>query len=236
MTSFILKIIAVISMFCDHLGDALFGHLTIFNILGRVAFPIFAFQISQGFLYTKNLKKYALRLTIFAIISQIPFSLFVNKFLSSTSGLNIFFTLLLGLGCMMVYDYFSKLQSKELNIRFLGIEFKKYIGFMVVFFIAILGEILQVDYGFWGIAVIFSFYFFRENKIAMIISFVILCLIKYGLWILMYPFHIFYILLCIATIFPIIFIWLYNGKQGPKVKYLLYIFYPLHLLLLYLFI
>lgn len=237
MTSFILKIIAVISMLFDHLGDALFGHLTFFNVIGRVAFPIFAFQISQGYLHTKNLKKYFLRLAIFAIVSQIPFYLFSHKFLSSsTPGLNIFFTLLLGLICMMVYDYFSKLSNKELNTKFLGIEVKKYISFIMVFFIAILGNVFHADYGFWGVIVIFSFYLFKENKTAMIFAFILLCFIKYGSWMLLYPFHIFYVFLCIATIFPIIFISLYKGKQGPKIKYLLYLFYPLHLLFLYLFI
>lgn len=235
MTSFVLKIIAFISMFCDHFGDAFVGHLSFFNLIGRIAFPIFAFQISQAYIHTKNLKKYMLRLIIFAIISQIPFYLFVDKFiLASTPGLNIFFTLLLGLVCIMTYDYFSKRKNTELNFKFLGLELKKYVGLILVFFIAILGEILNVDYGLWGVLVIFTFYLFRENKLAMIISYITLCFIKYGTWIILYHFNIAYLSLCVATIFPIIFISLYSGKQGPKVKYLLYIFYPLHLLLLYL--
>ena len=58
MTSFTLKIIALITMFIDHLGYAIFNKFSFFNYIGRVAFPIFAFQISEGFHYTKNVKKY----------------------------------------------------------------------------------------------------------------------------------------------------------------------------------
>ena len=94
MTSFALKIIAIVSMFCDHFGDAFVGHFSFLNSIGRIAFPIFAFQISEGFIHTKNLKKYFLRLGIFALIAQIPFSLFSYKFLNATLlSLNVFFTL-----------------------------------------------------------------------------------------------------------------------------------------------
>ena len=71
MTSFVLKIIALITMFCDHFGDAFIGHTSALNVIGRIAFPIFAFQISEGYIHTKNIKKYIARLLIFAIISQI---------------------------------------------------------------------------------------------------------------------------------------------------------------------
>ena len=98
MTSFALKIIAIVSMFCDHFGDAFVGHFSFLNLIGRIAFPIFAFQISEGYTHTKDLKKYFLRLGIFAAISQIPFSLFSYKYLgASPLSLNVFFTLFIGL-------------------------------------------------------------------------------------------------------------------------------------------
>ena len=78
MSSFVLKMIAIISMFIDHIGYVIFGKFSYFNYIGRLAFPIFAFQISEGYIHTKNLKKYFLRLFLFAIISQIPFMLFHN--------------------------------------------------------------------------------------------------------------------------------------------------------------
>ena len=56
-------------MFCDHSGDAFIGHFSFLNLIGRIAFPIFAFQVVQGYIHTHNVKKYALRLFIFAFIS-----------------------------------------------------------------------------------------------------------------------------------------------------------------------
>ena len=235
MTSFILKIIAIITMFCDHFGYAFFHHLSFLNYIGRIAFPIFAFQISQGFTYTKNLKNYCIRLLSFALISQIPFSLYIHKFLTnSSSSLNIFFTLFLGLLAIIVYNYFEKQDSKELNYKILGISYKYILGIMFVLFIAYIGELIHVDYGFLGVIVIFSFYLFRNSKLATTISYILICACKYGFSILMYGFHIEYIYLMLATMLPIIFILLYNGKQGYKIKYLLYLFYQLHLLALYL--
>lgn len=236
MTSFILKIIAMITMFCDHFGYGFIGHFSLFNYIGRIAFPIFAFQISEGFVHTKNLKKYFLRLFLFALISQIPFQLFLQKFIpNSTTLLNIFFTLLLGLLTIMIYDYFSKVTNEELNYKLFGIPFKNLIGILFVFFISYIGELLHVDYGFWGIIVIFSFYLFKDNKLTMIISYITLCVIRYGINMLLYGFHMQYVFLALCTILPIIFISLYTGKQGRKIKYGLYLFYPIHLLLLYFF-
>ena len=237
MSSFVLKIIAVITMFCDHSGYAIMGGFSGFNIIGRIAFPIFAFQISEGYKHTKNLKKYFERLLIFAIISQIPFHLFVTKFISSESnGLNIFFTLTLGLLCMILYDYFSNIENKELNLKLFNIELKKILGIFSVLLVAYIGSLLDVDYGFWGIIVIFSFHLFKNNKLAMIISFICLCVMRYGYYMIIAGVNLRYILSCIFVILPIVFIANYNNKQGHKIKYLLYLFYPLHLLLLYLFV
>ncbi len=232
MTSFVLKIIAMFSMFCDHFSDASIGYISILNYIGRIAFPIFAFQISEGYLHTKNLKKYIIRLMIFALISEIPFYLFVDKYLSNP-GLNVMCTLLLGLVCIVIYDSFSKWKNEKLSFKFLGLELKQYIALFLVICIAFLGDLVSVDYGFWGIIVIFTFYFFRDNKLKMLFSFIILCFIKYGITIYTHGFYLQYVFLGLSTMLSSVFIGLYNGKQGLKVKYLLYLFYPVHLLALY---
>lgn len=100
-------------------------------------------------------------------------------------------------------------------------------------FIGVIASLLKCDYGFWGIAVIFLFYIFKNNKPAMVISFITACIIKYGTYIILYKYHYLYPLLCLFTMSSIIFIYNYNGKQGKKIKYLLYFFYPVHLLILY---
>ena len=78
MSAFVLKMIAMITMFIDHLGYVVHnGSISWFNYIGRFAFPIFAFQISEGYIHTKDLKKYFFRLFLLAIISEIPYD--VNK-------------------------------------------------------------------------------------------------------------------------------------------------------------
>ena len=231
MTSFSLKIVALITMFLDHISYPLFGGYSYLNLAGRIAFPIFAFQISEGVIHTKNIKKYMFRLGIFAIISQIPYQLFHFKFINHNDiSLNVFFTLFLGLISICIYDYIKNVFS---NIKNNKLHLDKIIGIILAFLVAYIAELLHTDYGFWGVIIVFMFYFFKENKLAMIISFITLCIIKYGYRLIVYGFNIPTLLLGIFTASSIIFISLYKGKQGKKIKYLLYFFYPIHLLLLY---
>ena len=99
--------------------------------------------------------------------------------------------------------------------------------------IAYVAELLNTDYGMWGVIVIFAFYFFKNSKVLMTLSFVLLCIIRYGMYTYQVGFNSTIIALGIFTALSIFFINLYNGKQGRKIKYLLYFFYPIHLLLLY---
>jgi len=216
MSSFVLKIIAIVTMFIDHIGYAIFGKLSFFNYIGRIAFPIFAFQISEGYIHTKNFKKYFLRLFIFAIVSQIPFMLF-GKIISLDFTLNIFFTLLLGLTSIYIYD-----KSKY-----------KIIAIIPAILIGLISQFTHCDYGFYGVAIIFMFYVFKTDIIKSSIAFMLATSIKYTIPILKYGFHNVFLYLLICTFLPIIFISLYNGKKGKDIKYLLYLFYPLHLLLIY---
>ena len=229
MTSFLLKCIALFSMVIDHVSLAYFKYTTIFNVLGRIAFPIFAYQISEGYSYTKNIKKYLLRLLLFAFISQIPFNLFQSLF-TDTYNLNIFFTLFLGLLAICIYEKLDSYKNKNTN-KYLYII--NICSFILISVFCILAEICKLDYGFFGIAVIFLFHLFKKNKLRMNISFIFLITIKYILDIITYGYHYLYILLFLGTISSLIFINLYTGKQGKKTKYLLYLFYPIHLFLLY---
>lgn len=245
MTSFALKIIASITMFIDHFGYVFIGNFSFCNFIGRIAFPIFAFQISEGYEHTKNLKKYFLRLGIFAIISQIPFYLFANKHLgSNTLTLNVFFTLFLGLLSIYLYDYINNLLQKQKSNFSNNMSDKKVlaltiiskiVGIIVVLLIAYVAELMNTDYGFWGVLVVFMFYVLKSKELLMTIAFFALCIAKYIIPYVQSGFNLVYLVLALCTFLPIIFITSYKGKQGPKIKYLLYIFYPLHLLILYLF-
>lgn len=205
-------------MACDHVGYAVFGEFSFLNLIGRIAFPIFAFQITEGFIHTKNFKKYIRRLLIFACISQIPFMLFLSRFSESIFTLNVFFTLVLGL--ISVYLY-----KKTPN---------KVLGFIYILLFGMLAEFINVDYGMYGIFLIFLFYIFKDKKMLMCISVILLTIAKYIPSIFTYTFIRSRFYLCILfTCLSLIFICLYNKKEGPKAKYLFYIFYPLHLMILY---
>lgn len=216
MSSFVLKIIAVTSMLIDHSGYLIFNGFSFMNYIGRLAFPIFAFLITEGYTHTSNLKKYFLRLLIFAIISQIPYMLFMN-IITNDFSLNILFTLALGLLAITVYD---KLENKLFGILFVTL-------------CAVLAYFLPFDYGWFGIAIIFIFYIFKNEKIYMNILFGVTTFVNY-LFLFVKTSKIEYLLIflfCTLSLIPINF---YNGKKGKNIKYLLYVFYPLHFIALYL--
>lgn len=217
MTSFLLKIIGILTMLSDHVGDAVLGKFSFLNLIGRIAFPIFAFQAVQGYLYTKNLKKHMAKLFLFACLSQIPFMLFLSTFYDGFV-LNIFFTFFLGLLAIFLYDKCNH----------------KIWGFFVVAFISIIGMLIHVDYSAFGILLIFCFYFFKDNKWQMVIATILLCFGKYLPEIFATPVLFWHYLTCaIFTCLSLCFILFYNQKEGPKANYFFYLFYPMHLLLLY---
>ena len=205
-------------MLCDHVGDSFIGHFSFLNLIGRISFPIFAFQTVQGYIHTSNIKKYMLRLFLFACISQIPFMLFLSTF-TNNYYLNIFFTLLLGTIALYGYD---KIKNK-------------YLGLSFAILIIIIAHFTQVDYGAYGVAIIFLFYIFStkfsNKKIFMCLVFALITTLKYLPNIINYP--SIYINCILFTCASLISICLYNGKQGAKTKYLFYAFYPAHLLILY---
>ncbi len=216
MSSFTLKIIAIITMLFDHAGYAIYGKLSWCNYIGRLAFPIFAFQITEGYIHTKNLKKYFLRLGVFAIISQVPLMMLYSIF-SDTFVFNIFFTLILGLLAITVLD---KSENKVLGI----------IGALSI---ALISNFLNVDYGSFGVLTILSFYIFKNNKLAMLFSFSALSIYNFRRALLLTHFRLDVVLLVIFTILSLLIIFLYNGKKGKNIKHLFYWFYPLHLIILY---
>lgn len=213
MSSFVLKIIAVIAMIIDHSGYIIFNSFSFMNYIGRLSFPIFALLITEGYIHTRNLKKYFLRLLIFAFISQVPFTLLFP----GSSTLNILFTLALGLLAITIYN--------KLNNKILGILF--------VTLLAILAQFLHFDYGWFGISIIFIFYIFKNKKLYMNLFFSFTTFINY-LFYFAKTLRIEYLLIflcCTLSLVPINF---YNGKKGKNIKYFLYAFYPLHLIVLYL--
>lgn len=205
----ILKLIAVTTMLTDHLGAVFFAHYPIFRIVGRIAFPIFAYYIAMGFIRTKNFNKYFIRMFIFAVIAQIPFSLFAYILIGNYLYFNVLFTFLLALSALYL------------------LKKKKYIIMLAVIILPTILEtltIVETDYGTYGILMVFVFYIFRNDMLIRNISVLVLT-VAYSLT-LGVPILHFMQLYCIVAL-PII-----DYIRVPRVrmpKYFFYWFYPVHI-------
>ena len=204
ITLFTLKIIAIITMFLDHYYRIIGGPEWL-SILGRLAFPIFAFSISEGYSHTKNVNKYLMRLLNFAIIIQLPNFLGFQEY-----PLNIFFTLALGLFCLEILD------NNKINI---------VVRYIVVLYLCFLAEKTGLDYGAYGVILIILFNKLRNNKLYIFIAFLALNLVILKIGNLTE--------IQIYSMLSLIPIFLYNGKKGYGMKYFFYLFYPLHFIFLY---
>ena len=228
MSSFILKIIALITMTIDHFSIIILRKPAGFlRVIGRIAFPLFAFQLVQGFIHTKNRLKHCTLLLIFAFISQVPFELAFN-----IKSLNIFFTLFLGFVAIWLFEFtYNSLKSYIKNHN----KILYIISLIVILPFAFLGNIYNVDYGAWGILVICLFYFTRNCKkfIIPLLGYAALCIFKYWNVLLKAPLNINVWLNLLGTFIPIVLIYFYNGRKGKSMKYLFYIYYPAHLILLH---
>lgn len=207
MSSFVLKLIALIAMTFDHLGYAIYNSSSWMNYVGRIAFPIFAWQITIGFEKTRNVKMYIFKLFAAAMISQPIYMLFLSRITENIYSLNILFTLCLGLICLYVW--------KKSNL----------LGILAIFIACIIANYCQFDYGYYGIIMIVIFYIFRNNNVLMIL----MQLVNLSIYYVNISNEI-----QLCSIIAFCFILLYNGRRGKRIQYLFYGFYPLHLLAIYL--
>lgn len=179
----------------------------IMRSIGRLAFPIYCFLLIEGFYKTRNVKKYALRLLIFAFISEIPFDLaFNNKILEFTYQ-NVFFTLFFGLLAIAALDCIKNKITNKFLLK------AACIGAFVILMGA--AELLRTDYGAIGVAMIVILYAFYNRRAARVVAGSIAFLWE------------------LPASLAFIFIWFYNGRRGKQIKYFFYAFYPVHLLVLY---
>ena len=235
MSAYILKLIAIITMTIDHSSYLIYGaNLSWMNYIGRIAFPIFAFQISEGYTHTKNLKKYFARLILFALISEIPYAWFSYMFFSGVK-LNIIFTLIVGLLAIYIYDLLvqkGNKESKESKENKESTSSYKLLGVMFAIFLGLLADGLGLDYGFYGVFLIFTFYTLRNNTMLRNLGVIILTFIYYLPTLMVTNFSLSIIVLALFTLIPLIFINMYKGEKGKNFKLLFYVFYPMHLFVL----
>ncbi|MBQ9141933.1 MAG: conjugal transfer protein TraX [Lachnospiraceae bacterium] len=227
-----LKWIAIVTMLIDHIGavilirlllnyqyspelsvydegySVLYYIMTATRTIGRLAFPIFCFLLVEGFLRTGSRQRYVIRLFIFALLSEIPFDLAFAGKLVHWGYQNVMVTLLIGMLTMWGCSVAEK-QFKE----------KKWILLTVCLLCSGLGmlvaHLLHTDYGAKGIIAIMLLYFFRYHKLHQALGGAIGFIWE------------------AEAMISFLFIYLYNGMRGRQMKYFFYLFYPLHLLLLY---
>ena len=140
LNGFHLKLIAICTMFIDHLGYTLFPGDLWLRCVGRVAFPIFCFLIAEGCVYTHDRRKYALRLLAFALLSEIPFNLMNSGAVWDSYHQNVLWTLLTGALVCWLLDWALK------NRRALAFVLTALVMAAAFFLL----ERLNTDYGGWG--------------------------------------------------------------------------------------
>lgn len=232
LSGFTLKCIAMVTMLIDHIGYVLFPGYVIFRIIGRLAFPIYCFLLVEGAVHTSNRKKYLGRLFLFALISEIPFNLAIGGSVWYPEAQNVLFTLMLGLLAI-------RLLQEPLNWK--NQPLITGIRVVLVLALVLLAEFARTDYGACGVIFILIFYIFRSQRLLKSAVFAVAVAFLYG------GIENF-------AIFSLVPILCYNegkgsfplpkhskaefgfpDKRGPgALKYFFYVFYPAHLLLLYL--
>lgn len=227
-----LHFLAMVVMLLDHLGHTLFPALLWLRGIGRIAFPIFAFLLVEGYFHTGNLKRYALRLFLFALLAEVPFDLMVSGSVYAPRSQNVLWTLLLGLGLIFLHE-----QTQKIGILWLRLLCSGGLVVLATF----LGAVVQSNYGYAGLFMILVFYCFRGRKWfhfagqflgllyinTQVLSSIPLVIALPGI-------HLRLPLQSLALL-ALIPIWLYRGKAGCRSKALRrlnYFFYPVHMLIL----
>ncbi len=212
LNSYELKYIALITMIIDHIGVIFFfgQNRLIYYLLrgvGRLSFPIFCFLLTEGFFHTRNRINYLIRLALFALISEVPFDIAIKGVLLEFHSQNVFFTLALAFAAMIVADY------QKTNPTYL-------LAAVIVFPLA--AELIHSDYGSIGVISILLLYLRKSGKnLSLWMCYLPLLAVSYSS-----PIQA-------ACIFSVFFLMAYNGEKGHGPKYLFYLAYPAHFLLLY---
>ncbi len=235
LTGSMLKWIAIVTMTVDHIGAViltrvllnrpfnqglweryneqgayvlLYDTMRVFRAVGRLAFPIFCFLLVEGFLHTRGRKKYLCRLFVCAVLSEIPFDFAFSAVMINWGYQNVMWTLLIGMITMWMCE--------EVQKKFVNRKVQLMVGNGVCVGAGmILAQAMNTDYGAKGIACIMVLYFFRNNKMLQ-----------------MYMGALSFVWEYFAMI-SFVFLSKYNGKRGSQMKTFFYLFYPVHLIVLY---
>lgn len=220
-----LKIIACISMLIDHMGAILFPGINILRIIGRIAFPIFAFLLAEGCYYTKNKLRHLLVISGFAIVMQTV--LFIA---TKMTDFSIFMHFSIAVGICLLIDLVEKfIKDKKILFSILMI-FAIILITILIFLFDKYTPYLYMNYGIYAIFTPVILYIIRKyiKYLRTLFAILIICASMVLMhFFTLYMFQLYGMIACI-------FIILYNGKKGKfNLKYLFYIFYPIHMVILY---
>ena len=220
-----LKIIAAILMFFDHFVTVFFAHnemiSLVFRLLGRTAAPVFCFFIAQGFYYTSNVRKYLFRLLVLAVISHFPYNLAFG--LSLFRATSVVWPLALGLLAL------ASIKNEKINLVF-----------KILIAAACCALSYTANWNFVAVLWVLAFGLFHGNFKRQIAAFCIIGIV-FHLAPQFYRFGFFHerfpqwFQLGIFLALPLLA--MYNGKPGKKYAFMIwffYVFYPVHLMVLYL--
>ncbi len=220
-----IKILAIVTMVTDHIGLFFFPHIEILRLIGRIAFPLFAWLIASGAHHTHNINSYLKRLLLLAVVSQLPFTL-ANQFVGAPAFyLNVVFTLFFGL----------------LGIALIKRQLHPLIATIAILAIGLLANLLNTDYGAFGVFSIVLFYLFYENKFGTVVSQLLLFSVPFLLFVTNLNTTILSQFIRIAPseiygLLALIPIFLYRQDQKPRGGRFFYYFYPLQYACIYAFL
>lgn len=213
-----LKQKAIFCMVLDHVGKVFFPDNIFLAIIGRIAFPLFAYCLVVGCLYTHNVKRYLLRLGIFAVVSQpfynMAFHPTWSQFWEEFFSLNIFFTLLAGV--LLVTALMDI--KKRWWMALIAIASEFFIG---------------LDYGLYGLILMSIFYLCRNKSwLSALLSFAYMCISGIGGdFVTIGPIGLDKQFFAVLALPPI---YIRSPHAYPKInKYFFYAFYPAHLLIIF---
>lgn len=222
LNGFHLKLIAICTMLIDHMGYTLFPGVMWLRCVGRVAFPIFCFLIAGGCVYTHDRKKYAARLLVFALLSEIPYNLMNSGMIWDPYDQNVLWTLLTGALVCWLIDWALK-KCTPLSFVLTGAA-------MVAAYWLL--EAFRTDYGGWGMLLVAAFYGVHRAPSGAVVKMIAQA---FGLAFFSLGVMGGYLSIELWSLVSLAPIWLYNGQRGfshKAVQYGFYAFYPVHILIL----
>ncbi len=224
-----LKLIACISMLIDHIGYVLFPDVQLFRIIGRIAMPLFAFFIGEGCLHTRDRKKYFLRLFVLALICQ---AVYIGESFITGSGRGLYLNILFTFSFSIILCSLTIRTEEEKSFKRWFIFIVAVVGFwgmdLLFEYISDSAKVnLHLDYGIEGI-LLPLFALPKEEKRKKLICFAV------GLFFFSVSHYGLFNLYFIFAMIPAVLLCFYNGQGGKRnLKYFFYLFYPLHLAVIY---